>query len=192
MKRSQKPQPSRKQRHIQTAKNLAKGLSPVSAMIEAGYSESYARSHGYAVVKRPYVRSIVTDAIERVLKVQNKEFLDIILPYIDGLHAPVVVKSPTDGTASIAVDPDTQQIIPDHDVRIRAADRIVALYGGVPREIEMPAPPPKGLTVIINKESAPGHAAQQTNNVSVDRTKIQPTGTASGEREPKVKIRRAP
>jgi len=156
MKRSQKHQPSRKQRHIQTAKNLAKGLSPVSAMIEAGYSESYARSQGYAVVKRPYVRSIVTDAIEQVLKVQNKEFLDIIQPYIDGLDAPVVVKSPTDGTASIAVDPETQQFIPDHDVRIKAADRIVALYGGIPREVGMPAPQPKGLTVIISKGGEPG------------------------------------
>jgi hypothetical protein len=192
MKRSQKPQPSRKQRHIQTAKNLAKGLSPVSAMIEAGYSESYARSQGYAVVKRPYVRSIVTDAIEQVLRVQNKEFLDIILPYIDGLHAPVVVKSPTDGTASIAVDPHTQQTIPDHDVRIKAADRIVALYGGVPKELEIPPLPARGLTVIISKDGGNVQVNRQTNQMTVDRTKIVPTGEAKGDVMPKVRITRQP
>jgi hypothetical protein len=192
MKRSQKHQPSRKQRHIQTAKNLAKGLSPVSAMIEAGYSESYARSQGYTVVKRPYVRSIVTDAIEQVLKVQNKEFVDIIQPYIDGLDAPVVVKSPTDGTASIAVDPDTQQIIPDHDVRIEAADRIIGLYGGVPEEVEIPIPPARGLTVIINKDGGAVQVNRQTNQTSVNRTKIVPTGESNGDVMPKIRITRQP
>jgi hypothetical protein len=47
----------RSSRHLKTAKNVVKGMSPVSAMVEAGYSESYARSHGYAVVKRLYIHA---------------------------------------------------------------------------------------------------------------------------------------
>lgn len=174
------------------AEGLARGFSQRKAVKEAGYSALTAEKKAYAIVKRPLVQSALTEAVERIMAARNKQFDEIIRPYVDGLDAAVVVKSATEGIACLAKDPETQEVIPDHDVRIKSADRIVALMGGVPREIEMPAPPPKGLTVIINKESAPGHVAQQTNNVTVDRTKIQPTGTASGEWEPKVKIRRAP
>lgn len=50
-----------RQRQKATAKNLASGMSPEAAMVETGYSETYAHSHGYAVVKRPYIQSIVTE-----------------------------------------------------------------------------------------------------------------------------------
>lgn len=191
MKQPKKHTLSRTHRQIKTAKNLGKGLSPVSAMIEAGYSESYARSQGYAVAKRPYIRSLLTDAIERVLAEQNKAFDDIVRPYIDALDAPVVVKSATEGIACIAKDPETQEILPDHDTRMKAATHIVNLMGGFPREVEMPAPPPKGLTVIINKDGESGQVTQPTNHV-VDRTKIQPIGEVTEDIMPKVKITRAP
>ncbi|MDR4468335.1 MAG: terminase small subunit [Nitrospira sp.] len=187
MKQSKKPKLSRKDRQIKTAKNLGKGLSPVAAMIEAGYSESYARSQGYAVAKRPYIRSLLTDAIERVLAEQNKAFDDIVRPFVEALDAPVIVKSHTEGIACVAKDPETQEVIPDHDTRMKAATHIVNLMGGFPREVEMPAPPPKGLTVIINKDGESGQVTQPTNRV-VDRTKIQPTGEDTGDTMPKVKF----
>lgn len=69
-----------RRRQKATAKNLASGMSPEATMVEAGYSETYARSHGYAVVKRPYIQSIVTEAVDRVMKEQNKEFDAIVRP----------------------------------------------------------------------------------------------------------------
>jgi hypothetical protein len=100
------------------------------ALIEAGYSPNYAASKAYKVVKKPYIQSIFTEALERVMKVRNKEFDAIIMPYIDALDAPLVVKSTTEGIACIAKDPETQEVIPDHDTRMKAADRLVDLYGG--------------------------------------------------------------
>ncbi|GKS62921.1 hypothetical protein YTPLAS72_02250 [Nitrospira sp.] len=176
---------------IKVAEGLARGFSQRKAVKEAGYSASTAEKKAFAIVKRPLVQSALTEAVERIMAARNKQFEEIVRPYVDGLDAAVIVKSRTEGIACIAKDPETQEVIPDHDVRIKSADRIVALMGGVPREIEMPAPPPKGLTVIINKDTESGQVTQQTNNATMDRTKIQPTGTSTGDREPKVKIRRA-
>jgi hypothetical protein len=100
------------------------------ALIEAGYSPNYAASKAYKVIKKPYIQSIFTEALERVMKLRNKEFDAIIAPYIDALDAPLVVKSTTEGIACIAKDPETQEVIPDHDARMKAADRLVDLYGG--------------------------------------------------------------
>lgn len=122
---------SRKQRHLKTAKNVAKGMSPVSAMVEAGYSESYARSHGYAVVKRPYIQSIVTEAVDRVMKQENKEFDAIVRPLVKALDAPLIVKSTQLGDAQIPKDPETGEPFPDHQTRMAAADRLIDLYGGL-------------------------------------------------------------
>src|SRR5690606_31922861 len=117
---------------------------------------------------------------------------DVIRPYIDGLDAPLVVKSQTEGIAAIARDPETQEIIPDHDTRMKAATHLVNLHGGFPRSLEMPAPPSPGLTVIISQDGGDVQVNQQTNNLIVDRTKIQPTGTSNGDREPKVEITQEP
>lgn len=118
------------QRQKRTAKNMAKGMSPERAMVEAGYSPNYAASHAYKVVKKPYIQSIFTASLERVMKAQQKEFDAIVKPYVDALDAPLVVKSTMEGIACIAKDPETQEVIPDHDTRMRAADRLVDLYGG--------------------------------------------------------------
>jgi hypothetical protein len=122
--------PSRRNRQVQAAKNLAKGMGVEQALTEAGYSRHYASTKGYKVVKKPYIQSIFTEALERVMKLRNKEFDAIIAPYIDALDAPLVVKSTTEGIACIAKDPETQEVIPDHDTRMKAADRLVDLYGG--------------------------------------------------------------
>ncbi|UVT19013.1 MAG: hypothetical protein H8K03_14505 [Nitrospira sp.] len=122
---------SRKQRHLKTAKNVAKGMSPVSAMVEAGYSESYARSHGYTIVKRPYIQSIVTEAVDLVMKQENKKFDAIVRPLVQALDAPLIVKSTQLGDAQIPKDPETGEPFPDHQTRMAAADRLIELYGGL-------------------------------------------------------------
>jgi len=92
-------------------------------MVEAGYSATYARSHAYSVVKRPYIQSILTDACDRILARQNMEFDALLKPYFDGLTAKVIVKNQQ--------LEDAQEIdLPDHATRMNAADRLVELYGG--------------------------------------------------------------
>jgi phage terminase small subunit len=116
-------------RQKKAAKNLAKGMPQVTALIEAGYSADYASAQGYAAVKRPCIQSILTHLVEKVMTRRKMPMERIIEPYLDALDAPMVVKSTTEGIATIARDPDTQEIIPDHDVRMKAADRLTDLYG---------------------------------------------------------------
>ena len=76
------------------------------------------------------------------------QFDELVEPYFDGLKANVIVKSQQLGDAR-----ETE--FPDHALRMNAADRLVDLYGGKPRDVEMPTePPPKGLTIIFQKEAS--------------------------------------
>lgn len=120
-----KPDPRRKK----VAENLAKGMTTGEAMVNAGYSPHYAGAKGYKVIKKPYIQSIFTEAIERVMQRENKQFDAIIEPYVKALDAPLIVKSTTEGIATIARDPDTQEVIPDHGMRMTAASKLVDLLG---------------------------------------------------------------
>jgi hypothetical protein len=131
-----------------TAQNLAKGMTVEKAMLVAGYSPSYAHDQGYKAVKRPCIQSVFTDSCERILAKRQMQFDELVEPYFDGLKAKVIVKSQQLGDAQ-----ETE--FPDHALRMNAADRLVDLYGGKPRDVEMPTePPPKGLTIIFQKESS--------------------------------------
>ena len=137
-----------------TAENLAKGMKPQEAMIAAGYSPLYAQHQGYRAIKRPCIQSAFTNSCERIRQEYQMLFDAIVRPYFDALDAPLIVKSTQFGDAQIPKDPETQQPFPDNALRMDAADRIVDLYGGKPRDVEMPSEPPKGLTVIIQKEAS--------------------------------------
>jgi hypothetical protein len=137
------------------AEGLAKGLTQMQAVLEAGYAASTAQKKAYAIVKRPLVQSALTDTCERILAKRKMQFDEIVEPYFDALNAPLIVKSAQLGDAYMPLEPKTQKPYPDHAVRMAAADRIVDLYGGKPRDVEMPTePPPKGLTIIFQKESS--------------------------------------
>ena len=66
--------------------------------------------------------------------------------------------------------------LPDHRIRLEAHDRLVSLYGGTPRPSEIPPLPPKGLTVIIQKE---GEAEKHEPLNLMPKTKIEPQGQAN-------------
>lgn len=149
------------------AKGLASGLSEQAACVAAGYSPSTAKGMGYQIAKRPLVQSMLTDAAEAVMRETQRDLRDVVRPYFQGLTARVVVKS---GQTLEAVETS----IPDHPTRMDAADRIVDLFGGRPREVEMPAPPVPGLVVNIYRDGPP-KAGPKTIDVT-DRTKIQPQG----------------
>lgn len=119
-----------RERERKTAEYLAQGLAQHQAMIKAGYSPEYAISKGYKVVKRPYIQSIFTEACERILAKRKLKMEALIEPYFEGLQAPLVVKSTMEGIACVAKDPETQEVIPDHEIRMKAADRLVDLFGG--------------------------------------------------------------
>ena len=144
------------------AEGLAKGLTQMKAVEEAGYAPSTAQKKAYAIVKRPLVQSALTEAIER----QGVTFDDILQPYFDGLKAMIVMKDSKTLTARATT-------IPAIPTRMDAADRLVELYGGKPRVMDLPAETPKGLLVIIQREGGPQEA--KTINVP-DRTKIEPQG----------------
>lgn len=147
--------------HSKIAEGLARGLSKREAVRQAGYSSMTAEKKAYAIVKRPLVQSALTEAIKR----QGMTLERILKPVIDALHANVVVRSQRLGSAH-------ETPFPDHDLRIRAADLLISLYGGAPKAVEIPPQPSKGLVVIIRKDGAP---AEQQKPVDVTpQTKIEP------------------
>jgi hypothetical protein len=155
------------------AEGLAKGLTQMQAVQEAGYAASTAQKKAYAIVKRPSVQSALTDCCERIIRKREMQFDEIVEPYFDALKAPLIVKSTQLGDAYVPKDPETQQPYPDHALRMDAADRLIDLYGGKPRDVEMPSEPQKGLTIIFQKE------ARAKNAVVVNPTgltSIVPTG----------------
>lgn len=125
--RSKKSIPMRPDRNIlrqqATAINLAKGMSIEKAMLQAGYSPSYAHDQGYKAVKRPCIQSVFTESCERIMAERDMQIDKFIVPYFDALTANMIVKIPQLGNAQ-EVD------LPDHSMRMSAADRLIALYGG--------------------------------------------------------------
>ena len=111
-----------KVRAKRVALNLAKGMSAEKAVLSAGYSQNYAKSEAYKVVKRPYIQSIFTDAVERLLDKYEMKLDDILSPYFEGLKAKVIVKSTQLG--------DAQEVdLPDHTIRMEAAGHLAKLLG---------------------------------------------------------------
>jgi hypothetical protein len=152
----------RKQKNPQKiAEGLAKGLTQVKAVEEAGYSPITAQKKAYDIVKRPLVQTALTEALER----QGMTFDRILKPVVDALDATVVAHT-------LAGPVKTK--LPDHRIRLEAHNRLVSLYGGTPRGSEIPPLPAQGLVVIIQKE---GGLSEKKEPLDVGaRIKIEPQG----------------
>ena len=166
----------RKQKNPQkVAEGLAKGLTQVQAVEEAGYSPMTAQKKAYAIVKRPIVQSALTDALE----LQGMTFERILKPVVDALDATVIART-------LAGPVKTK--LPDHRIRLEAHDRLISIYGGTPRPSEIPPLPPKALVVIIQKD---GGLSEKKEQLDVGaRTKIEPQGE-TGTNPLRVRITRA-
>lgn len=166
-------------RQRKAAENLAKGMSQTQALIEAGYSESYAAALGFRAVKRPCIQSILTHLVEKVMARRKMPMEKLIIPYLDALDAPMIVKSTTEGIATIARDPESQEIIPDHDIRMKAADRLTDFYGGRPRGSDdlTGKELTRGLVVIIQRDGPP----RDKPPIDVTPKNIHPTGQAKAK-----------
>lgn len=110
----------RRQR-TQVAKNLLKGMTAQEAMVKAGYTPATADKCAFAVVRHPQVQSILTESLARVLAEEQKQFDDIVRPYVKALDANVVVKMPAIGDA-------VQTKVVDHAIRMAAAEHLTNLY----------------------------------------------------------------
>ena len=161
MKKASRPKTSaskRPDRNVRlqraTAQNLAKGMTVEKAMLDAGYSPSYAHDQGYKAVKRPCIQSQFTESCARLFAKHNLPFDRMVEPFVEALNAPLMVKSTQLGDAYMPLDPKTQKPYPDHALRMEAAGHLIDLHGGKPREVEMPSEPTKGITIIFQKEAS--------------------------------------
>ncbi len=96
-------------------------MNQTDALVNAGYSVETANKSSKKIIQHPQVQSILTEAVERVLAEEQKQFDDIVRPYVKALGANVVVKMPTIGDA-------VETKIPDHATRMDAATHIARLY----------------------------------------------------------------
>lgn len=103
------------------ALNLAKGMNPEQAAIEAGYSPTTARKKAYRIIRHPVVQSLLTECCERVLQKTHKSIDDLLEPFVSALGAKVVVKMPAAGRA-------VQTTVVDHPTRMAAAVFLIGLF----------------------------------------------------------------
>jgi phage terminase small subunit len=137
-KRKQEGATIRERRLVQ---GVLKGQSVRQAAVRAGYADSSASSNAYLILDRPRVRSLLTDALERAGLTEDT----LAAPLLAALNARVQIIN-TRTMAAVEVD------LPDHATRLTAVEKIIALYGYVPKRVEMPDPPAEGLTVHIHPQ----------------------------------------
>jgi hypothetical protein len=101
----------KKKDHRVVAQGLARGLSQVEAVRQAGYSESTARKKAYQIFRRPLVQSALTVALAR----QGATLAKIVQPVVDGLGAKVRVTVPGRGRKRPKV---YETELPDHEIRL--------------------------------------------------------------------------
>lgn len=178
------------QRQRKTLQIMASGESVGAAMAKAGYSPYYVHNGAHQFLKRPLVQSLFTEEIRKALEGKNKAFGAMVAPYIDALDAQIIVKSTTEGIACVAKDLFTQEVLPDHRIRMEAADKLIALHGGVPKEVDMPKPPQPGMTIIIARDQAKVQI-QQAGMDQAKAAKVEATGTVTAPGMPNVTIRKA-
>lgn len=130
-------------RAAKLVKGLLAGQRPKEAAKAAGYAAGPGSSSVYEIIKRPYVQSLLTDAINRAgigpddLAMVVKEGLGAVKVF-NTKHGPIVLADQ-----------------PDHDARFAAYDRITNAFGLVPHKTEMPGATAPGLTVNISQSGGP-------------------------------------
>lgn len=127
-------------------KSLLAGQTPQQAAAIAGYTPGSV----YEAIKRPYVQSLLTDAIARA----GITLDDLAAVVHQGLTA-VKVMNTKKGPIVLADQPD-------FDARYGAYDRITQAMGLIPHRTEMPGATAPGLTVNISQAGAKTITAEGT------------------------------
>lgn len=110
-----------KRRQAAAATNLAQGMNTEEALVDAGYSPITARKNGYAIVREPYIQSILTESCQRIMHKRQIDFDGILEPLFDALKANIVIKVARRGKA-------VQTNVVDHATRMEATGRLVDLH----------------------------------------------------------------
>ena len=116
------------------------GKSLTQAAKDAGYAKSTAEKKAFAILRRPLVRSELTKGLE-ACGVKYKDFMQ---PIADALKATTSYVHPKIGMM------DSK--LPDHAIRLAAADRAIKLLGGIPKVGES-TPSASGLNLFITVDS---------------------------------------
>ena len=148
------------------ALNLAKGMNPEQAVIEAGYSPTTARKKAYQIIRHPVVQSLLTDSVGRVLAKENKKFDDIVRPYVKALDANMVVKMPSAGMA-------IQTAIVDHPTRMAAATHLIGLYRAKGTDVQEDDGGSKGPPIVYQIKFI--ESTKDSNHSVISRPIPQPT-----------------
>jgi hypothetical protein len=145
-----------KRRQAAAARNLAEGMSTEEALVDAGYSPVTARKNGYAIVREPYIQSILTESCQRIMYKRQMDFDGILEPLFDALNAKIILKVPRRGKA-------IQTNVVDHMTRMEAAGRLIDLHrrnkGGAVEDDEKP--PVKPLIINVHFIDPPKKQAPQ-------------------------------
>ena len=124
-------------RQKRAVKFRLKGHSKQRAAKLAGY-----KANGAAIFARPLVQSALTQAMQK----QGITLGKLVKPIKDALGANKVV---------VFMGKAEETDIPDHQIRLEAAELGISLHGGLPKQVELPPAPQEPLTVIFESE---GHA----------------------------------
>ena len=154
-KRGPRAKPSGRER--KAAILHAKGATQKKALVQAGYSESFARKCGYQVFQRPVVQSVMTDALEKA----HPGVVDLAARKIVGCleakkYFPVTTGRGEDKRLEV-LERD------DFDTQLKACDRVIETFGAIPGKMEIPLPPrpPINITFIV-KGGGSAHTKPQT------------------------------
>lgn len=122
-------------------KGLASGLTVAEAARRAGYPDKVP-SRVYQTIKLTHIESALTEAIDRAGLTDDK--LAAVLS--DALTAKRVIVG---GSVKAPVIRE----VDDHDVRLRAYDRVAAAKGLVPKVCDLPEAPAPAVNIIIRERA---------------------------------------
>jgi hypothetical protein len=119
---------------------VVEGKSLIRAAKDAGYAKSTAEKKSFAILRRPLVWSELTKALEAC----GVKLADIMRPIADALKARKSYIHPKAGLLESG--------LPDHAIRLDAADRAIRLMGGIPKVGET-IPAVSGVNLFISTDN---------------------------------------
>ena len=122
------------ERERRLVKFRAKGYGQGKALALAGFKAT--GSGAKQIINRPCVQSALTEALAR----QGITLSKITRPIGEALKATL---------HSSFMGELRSSKLPDHKTRLEAAELGISLYGGLPKQVELPAQPQEPLTIIV-------------------------------------------
>lgn len=125
------------------------GKSQPKAMIEAGFSKSYANDHPQDYFERPAIKSLMTEALQKVCPGIVEKAAKVVSDALAAKKAVVVSGGQGCGSDIEYVD--------DIPTRLQAVDRVNGAFGFIPKTQDLPEParPPIAIHFHISGSEKP-------------------------------------